>query len=45
VAENAGGRAGLLMGGLACLLAAGLATSVLSQRGRAMLGRHSLRQV
>ncbi|MDX6560795.1 MAG: hypothetical protein QOD65_609 [Gaiellales bacterium] len=45
VAENAGGRAGLLMGGLACLLAAGIATSVLSQRGRAMLGRHSLRQV
>jgi MFS family permease len=45
VAESAGGRAGLLMGGVACLLASGAAAAFVSQRGRAMLGRHSLRQV
>jgi len=44
VAESAGGRAGLLMGGVACLLAAGAAVGFLSQRGRAILGRHSLHQ-
>jgi MFS family permease len=44
VAESAGGRAGLLMGGVACLLAAGAAMGFLSQRGRAILGRHSLHQ-
>jgi MFS family permease len=44
VAENAGGRAGLLLGGVACIVAAATAASFLSQRGRAVLARQSLRQ-
>ena len=44
VAENAGGRAGLLMGGVACIVAAAAATASLSQRGRAALGRLRIRQ-
>ena len=43
VSENAGGRAGLLMGGLTCIAAAGVAAGILSQRGRALISRHSLR--
>jgi MFS family permease len=39
VAETGGGRAGLVLGGLACLLAAGVATAVLAQRGRGLRGR------
>ena len=35
VSETAGGRAGLLMGGVACIVAAAGAASILSQRGRA----------
>ena len=31
VSESAGGRAGLLMGGLACILAAAVAAAVLSR--------------
>ena len=33
VSEHAGGRAGLLMGGLACILAAGAAAAFLSRLG------------
>jgi MFS family permease len=44
VAENAGGRAGLLLGGVACIVAAATAASFLSHRGRAVLARQSLRQ-
>ena len=43
VSETAGGRAGLLMGGIACIVAAGVAAGILSQRGRALIARHSLR--
>jgi len=45
VAENAGGRAGLLLGGVSCIVAGATAASILSQRGRAAIGRHRLRQV
>ena len=45
VAETAGGRAGLAMGGVTCLLAAGAAAAFVSQRGQALLGRHALRHV
>jgi MFS family permease len=45
VAENAGGRAGLLLGGVSCIVAGATAASILSQRGRAVIGRHRLRQV
>jgi MFS family permease len=44
VSENAGGRAGLLMGGVSCIVAGAVAASILSERGRAALGRHSIRQ-
>ena len=44
VSETAGGRAGLLMGGITCIVAAAGAMSYLSQRGRATLGRPSIRQ-
>jgi MFS family permease len=44
VSETAGGRAGLLMGGVTCIVAATAATGYLSQRGRAALGGHGLRQ-
>jgi hypothetical protein len=39
VAETAGGRAGLLMGGVACILAASAGSAILSRRGRSALGR------
>jgi MFS family permease len=45
VAENAGGRAGLLLGGVSCIVAGATAASILSQRGRAAIGRHRVRQV
>ena len=44
VSETAGGRAGLLMGGVACIVAAAGAMSFLSQRGRAALVRLHVRQ-
>ena len=44
VSETAGGRAGLLMGGITCIVAAAGALSFLSQRGRGALGRQSIRQ-
>ena len=44
VSENAGGRAGLLMGGVACILAAAAAPAILSPRGRSALGRVRVRQ-
>ena len=44
VAESAGGRAGLLLGGVACLVARPVRDGFLSQRGRAALGGRSIRQ-
>jgi len=43
VSETAGGRAGLLMGGITCIVAAAGALSFLSQRRRGVLGRQSVR--
>jgi MFS family permease len=43
VSETAGGRAGLLMGGITCIVAAAGAMSFLSQRGRGVLRRQSIR--
>jgi MFS family permease len=43
VAETAGGRAGLLMGGIACIFAAAAGSAVLSPRGRSALGRFGVR--
>jgi MFS family permease len=39
VAANGGGRAGLVLGGVSCLLAASAAALLVSQRGRVLLGR------
>ena len=44
VSETAGGRAGLLMGGVACILAAAAGSAILSPRGRSALGRVRVRQ-
>jgi MFS family permease len=44
VSENAGGRAGLVLGGLACIVAAAAGSAILSPSGRAALGRLRVRQ-
>jgi MFS family permease len=44
VSENAGGRAGLLLGGVSCIVAGATAAGILSSRGQAALGRQSVRQ-
>jgi hypothetical protein len=44
VSETAGARAGLLMGGVTCIVAAAGAMTFLSQRGRSALGRAPARQ-
>jgi MFS family permease len=44
VSETAGGRAGLLMGGATCIVAAAGAMTYLSQRGGSALARPSIRQ-
>jgi MFS family permease len=44
VSETAGGRAGLLMGGVTCIVAAAGAMAYLSQRRPSALGRRSIRQ-
>jgi MFS family permease len=45
VSEHAGGRAGLLLGGVTCIAAAAVAAGVLSSRGQAALGRPRVGQV
>lgn len=43
VSETAGGRAGLLLGGVSCLVAAAVAAALVTQRGRMLRSRVGLR--